>query len=99
MMSRDAAVSAIESGLCLELRYDGFSRLVEVHAVGTSKTGELCMRVYQVSGGSVSGERSGWKMMLIDKSFSAHLSTTRSKAPRPGYRKGDRDMLTIYCEL
>lgn len=41
MMSKDAAVSAIESGLCLELSYDGFSRLVEVHAVGTSKTGQL----------------------------------------------------------
>lgn len=98
-MLKDAAVSAIESGLCLELRYDGFSRLVEVHAVGTSKTGQLCMRVYQVSGGSVSGERAGWKMMLIDKSFSAHLSTTRSEAPRPGYTRRDRDMLTIYREL
>lgn len=98
-MSKDAAVSAIESGLCLELRYDGFSRLVEVHAVGTSKTGQLCMRVYQVGGGSVSGERIGWKMMLIDKSFSAHLSATRSEAPRSGYKRGDRDMLTVYCEV
>lgn len=98
-MSKDAAVLALEEGVCLELRYDGFSRLVEVHAVGTSRTGHLCMRVYQVSGGSVSGERSGWKMMLIDKTFSAHLSSTRSQAPRPGYRKGDRDMLTIYREL
>ena len=80
-MSKNAALLAIEQGLCLELRYDGFSRLVEVHAVGTSKTGQLCMRVYQVSGGSVSGERAGWKLMLIDKSFSAHVSTIRSDAP------------------
>lgn len=98
-MSKNAALLAIEQGLCLELRYDGFSRLVEVHAVGMSKTGQLCMRVYQVSGGSVSGERAGWKLMLIDKSFSAHVSTIRSDAPRTGYKRGDRDMLTIYSEL
>ncbi|MDK4807981.1 MAG: hypothetical protein OC190_15740 [Novosphingobium aromaticivorans] len=89
----------MQSGVCLELQYDGFSRLVEVHAVGESKKGNLCMRVYQVDGGSVSGETVDWKLMTIDKAYTVHLTATPSEAPRQGYTKGDRGMSVIYGEL
>lgn len=98
-MTKEIVLSALESGKVLELRYDGFNRLVEVHAVGLSKKAIPCMRVYQVSGGSVSGETEGWKLMLIDKSFSAHLTDTPSQAPRPGYSKGDKGMTQIFAEI
>ncbi len=89
----------MQSGMCLKLQYDGYSRLVEVHAVGESKTGNICMRVFQVGGGSVSGETSGWKLMIIDKAYTIHLTTTPSEAPRPGYARGDRGMTVIYGEI
>lgn len=50
---------ALKAGKCFELAYDGFYRVVEVHAVGATKYGNGIMRVWQVRGGSNSGERQG----------------------------------------
>lgn len=93
------AVEALTSGKCLELRYDGFARIVEVHAVGLTEDNNPIMRVWQVRGGSVSGERVGWKLMRLDETFSAHVIDEKSNAPRPGYKRGDRDMKVITAQL
>jgi hypothetical protein len=98
-MPHNIALEALSSGRCLELRYDGFSREVEVHAVGISTAGNVCMRVFQVAGGSVSGERTGWKMMTFDKAFASFMSDSPSQAPRPGYARNDRGMATIYGQI
>ena len=98
-MSHSAALEALQLGRCLELRYDGFNRLVEVHAVGISTADNLCMRVFQVDGGSVSGERMGWKMMTFDKAFTAYVSDTLSTAPRPGYASNDKGMKVIHGQV
>ena len=53
----DASVcEALRSGHVLELRYDGFFRSVEVHAVGFTKQDNPVMLVWEVTGGSVSNE-------------------------------------------
>lgn len=88
-MIHDLPKTAGLSGMCLELRYSGFTRIVEVHTVGELTTGYRGMRVWQVSGGSVSGESPGWKLMHVDKAFTMHLTEQRSQAPRNGYRRGD----------
>jgi hypothetical protein len=91
---------ALNAGQCLELRYDGFSRIVEVHAVGLSREGHWLMRVWQVRGGSVHSEPIGWKLMRLDEGFSAHLLNEKSMAPRPAYKRGDRAMSGgIKCQL
>jgi YD repeat-containing protein len=59
-MWTQVACDALRSGHVLELRYDGYSRSVEVHAVGFTKEDNPVMRVWQVSGGSVSNEPVGW---------------------------------------
>ncbi|MGO8044953.1 hypothetical protein ACC713_18790 [Rhizobium johnstonii] len=81
---------ALVKGLCLELRYDGFSRVIEVHAVGTTQDGNSIMRVWQVRGGSNGGERQGWKLMRLDEAFSTHVINEKSEAPRTGYKRGDK---------
>lgn len=98
-MLHNLPVAALESGVRLRLQYDGYSRIVEVHAVGVSTAGNTCMRVFQTAGGSVSGERFGWKMMVLDKAFTMHMTEEVSEAPRQGYAKNDRGMSEIFAQL
>jgi hypothetical protein len=95
----DLAKEAIARKLCLELSYDGFIRVAEVHAIGESSAGHVVMRVWQVEGGSASNERMGWKMLRLDEVGSAVLSGVTSDAPRPGYKRGDRQMRVIFAEV
>jgi hypothetical protein len=92
------ACEALRSGKCLEIRYDSYNRIVEVHAVGDSAEGNGLMRVWQVDGGSNS-ERSGWKLLRLDEITGYSLTDIASQAPRPGYRRDDRAMAVIHCQL
>lgn len=99
-MMVETACAAITSGKCLELRYDGYSRVVEVHAVGLTRESNWVMRVWQVRGGSVSNEPVGWKLLRLDEAWSVALINERSMAPRPKYKRGDAIMVGgIRCQL
>jgi hypothetical protein len=93
------ACQALQEGKRLEVRYDGYSRVVEVHAAGYTKDDNAIMRVWQVRGGSVSGERTGWKIMRLDEARSAHVIDEPSEAPRRGYKRNDSAMDRIRCQL
>jgi hypothetical protein len=93
------ACEALQFGQVLEIRYDGYSRSVEVHAVGLTKEGNAVMRVWQVSGGSASNEPVGWKLLRLDEATGAIVTQQRSLAPRPGYKRGDTVMRQITCQL
>lgn len=93
------ACEALQQGRCLQLQYDGYSRTVEVHAVGVTKDGNPIMRCWQVSGGSQSGERTGWKLFRLDEARGGVVSDTASCGPRAGYRRGDSAIASIRCQL
>ncbi|HXQ47046.1 MAG TPA: hypothetical protein VN806_10555 [Caulobacteraceae bacterium] len=94
----DAAKDALRQGKVLELRYERFSRFVEVHAVGYSREGHPIMRCWQV-GGSTKRERGGWRLIRLDEGAVALVSPDTSAAPRPRYKRGDRDIDRIIVEL
>jgi hypothetical protein len=91
------ACDALRSGHVLQLQYDGYTRDVEVHAVGFTQEDNAVMRVWQVAGGS--NEPTGWKMLRLDEATGASITKQRSLAPRPGYKSGDKAMKVITCQL
>lgn len=91
-------IQAIKERIILELRYHGYSRVVEPHAHGRDKSGQEVVRCYQVSGGSVSGERSGWKLLKLREISTLHISGD-SFVPRPDYRRNDKDMTHIFEQI
>lgn len=90
--------SAIHDRCMLELRYNGYSRTVEPHAYGRDRGGEEILRCFQVAGGSESGERTGWKLLKVADAYSVSQMHAQF-SPRPEYKRGDKAMQYIFCEL
>jgi hypothetical protein len=90
------AKRALLDGNVLWLTYDGVERVVEVHAIGVSVGGLPCIRVWQVRGGG----SNGWKMLLTSKiERDLEVLEDKSEAPRAGYQRGDKGMLSVSEEL
>lgn len=98
-MWTQTACAALRSGHVLQLQYDGYTRDVEVHAVGFTNDDNAVMRVWQVAGGSVSDEPVGWKLLRLDEATGAVVTAQRSLAPRQGYNPADSVMKVITCQL
>ena len=56
------------------------------------------MRRFQVAGGSESGDRTGWKLLKVSEAYSV-TQTSSIFSPRPEYKRGDKAMQYIFCEL
>jgi hypothetical protein len=91
------ACEAIDQGKCLELEYENFARVVEVHRVGVSPTGDHIMSGWQISGPQ--NERVGWKLLKLDEPISLALTNVPSLAPRPDYRRGLKQFMGIISQL
>jgi len=91
------ACVALESGKCLEVQYETFSRIVEVHRVGISPQGAHILSGWQIRGPA--DERAGWKLLNLDEAVALTLTDTPSRAPRPDYRRGAKHFLGIICQL
>ncbi len=91
-------MQAITEKKTLELRYHGYSRVVEPHAYGRDKEGDEILRCFQTSGGSESGERAGWKLLKVREVFSLHL-TKETFASRVEYRRNDKAMAYVFSQL
>lgn len=93
----EKAAEALRTQRQLELRYETFSRHVEVHAIGYSRTGRAILRAWVRSGRR--GELRGWKLLDLAEALDAEISEASSSAPRRGYRRSDPGIERIVCEL
>ena len=94
----DRICSAIKNRRVLTFNYDGYSRVVEPHAHGLSKTDEEIVRAYQTAGSSSTGELE-WKLFLVSKIENLQTLTTTFSETRPRYKRGNREMNVVHCEL
>ena len=95
----ETACVALRSKRALELRYDCYVRVVEVHAVGWTRAGDPATRVWQSSGRSIRGERQGWKLLKITEASGVEVRDEPAQVPRRGSKRGDAALDRIVCEL
>jgi hypothetical protein len=91
------ACDAIDQGKCLELVYETFSRIIEVHRVGISPAGAHIVSGWQIRGPRF--ERVGWKLLNLDEPLGLKLTDIPSQAPRPDYRRGAKQFVGILSQL
>lgn len=91
-------IDAIENLNVLEFYYNGELRVVEPHCYGVTAAGNEGLRAYQIDGYSSSGSFT-WKMYDLGKANNISVNGKIFNGPRPGYRRGDKGMLTIYAEI
>lgn len=92
------ACDALSAGKRLVINYGGHTRVVEVHAVGTSTAGNPVMRAWQVTSTKPGGNNE-WRTFRLDKTWRFALSNEKSEAPRAGYRRNDADIPFIRCQI
>lgn len=89
---------AIKNKQLIEFYYNGGTRTVEPHCHGVTTAGNEALRGYQVAGYSESGNM-GWKMFDLGKASNINVLEETFNGPRPDYKRGDKGMSQIYCEL
>lgn len=90
---------AIREKRILTFVYDGHPRVVEPHCYGLTRTGKEAIRCYQTGGSGVRPDATPWHLMSVSKMIGLQVLTESFLSSRPGYRRGDDHMTTIYEQL
>ena len=91
-------ISAINNKSVISFTYDGYSRVVEPHAVGLSRAGNDVLRCFQTEGGHVKPHHD-WDLCVLSKITNLSLTGTSFSCARTGYARGDKGMSRIYAEI
>ena len=91
--------NAIYNRCVLKFTYHGHPRVVEPHAHGLSRAENEVIRCYQIGGTSDSDTVPCWRLIEVDEIESLIVTKEHFVGERNGYRKGDKHMSTIFCEL
>ena len=92
-------ITAIQNRSILEFTYEGHHRVVEPHSYGLSASRKEVIRCYQIGGSSVANSVPSWKIMDVDQIVGLFVTSRHFVRPRAGYRKGDRRLSAIFCEI
>jgi hypothetical protein len=90
---RTAVCNAIEKRRLLRFHYHGSARLVVPCAHGLLSTGNEALRAHEVSAMTLG------KLFRVDAMESVEVCPDGFTTPPPGYRRDDRGMARIHCQL
>jgi hypothetical protein len=91
-------IDAINTLQVLKLTYSGIDRVVEPHALGISRTGKVLLRCFQTQGSHITSGHA-WDLFELSKISNLGFAGDYFIGPRPGYRKGDSQMVRILAQL
>lgn len=91
-------IDAIENREELAFVYSGLLRIVQPAAVGVSLKGNEVLRCYQLMGGHVTPDHE-WDLCYVDKIVDLRNTGNIFYENPPGYKKGDKGLITIFAEL
>lgn len=92
-------IAALSEKRRLSFSYDGHPRIVEPHCYGITKAGKEAIRCYQVSDAGMKPDGNPWHLMNVSMMEDLHILAESFSDPRPGYKKGDEVMTTIFVQL
>jgi hypothetical protein len=99
MASQDLICVAIAERVLLRFAYNGLPRLAYPCAHGLSTAGKPVLRAHEVTFGA-GGRRVGMgKLFLLASMSDLALTDEHFDHPPHGYRRGDRGMASIHCQL
>jgi len=95
---RTEICDAIRDKRLLEFYYEGGNRIVEPHCYGITTAGNEGLRANQIKGFSRS---SGYTIKMFDltKVIQINILEETFNSPHKLYKRGDKGMSKIYCEL
>ena len=91
--------NAINNKCVLRFTYHGHHRVVEPQAHGLSQRLNEVVCCYQTGGTSHSGKVPDRRLMKVSQIEFLTVTKEHFAGVRSGYRKGDKRMSTIFCEL
>lgn len=92
--------AAIRQKCRLQIDYYGASqRVVEPHTLGADASGAMLLCGYQLSGGSRSGQSSGWKTFSLTLIGQISALNEHFRHPRAEYKRDDPGFARIDAQL
>jgi len=91
-------INAIQSRELIAFTYSGIARVVQPAAVGVSRAGNNVLRCYQTQGGHVTSGHT-WDLCEIAQMTNLRATGQNFAGDPPGYKRGDKGMVSIFAQL
>lgn len=91
--------SAISERRLLDFYYENFHRIVEPYTYGIDTAGNDVLSAYQIEGQVEKGYIPSWRLFSIEKMKNVQLLSKSFSTNQCEYRKRDKRMTRIYCEI